>query len=60
MADPEETTLGAWWRKVRSRLPTSPLPKRWDTRVGRLAVAGAIVLVLGGALAAILAPGRGR
>ena len=59
MADPEETTLGAWWRKVRSRLPTSPLPKRWDTRVGRLAVAGASVLVLCGALAAILALGGG-
>jgi beta-N-acetylhexosaminidase len=54
MAGPKEKTPRAWWRSVRSHLPTSPLPKRWDTRVQRLAVAGAIVLVLGAALASIL------
>lgn len=59
MAGPKETTLSAWWRKVRSRLPTSPLPKRWDTRVKRLALVGAIVLVLGGALVSILIQGGG-
>ena len=54
MAGPKQTTLREWWRKVRSHLPTSPLPKSWDERVRRGVLAGLVVLVLGAALASIL------
>ena len=54
MAGPKETTLREWWRKVRSRLPTSPLPKSWDERVRRGVLAGLVVLLLGAAIASIL------
>ena len=51
MAGENEPTLSAWWRRARSRLPTSPMPKHWDARG---VLAGVIVLVLGAALASIL------
>ena len=54
MAGPKQTTLREWWRKVRSHLPTSPLPKSWDERVRRGVLAGLVMLVLGAALASIL------
>ncbi len=54
MAGKNEPTLSAWWRRVRSRLPTSPLPKHWDARVRHGVLAGVIVLLLGAALASIL------
>ena len=59
MAGPKQTTLREWWRKVRSHLPTSPLPKSWDERVRRGVLAGLGVLVLGAALASILTQRRG-
>jgi beta-N-acetylhexosaminidase len=54
MAGNNEPTLRAWWRRVRSRLPTSPLPKHWDKRVRRSVLGGVVVLVLGGAVASVL------
>ena len=54
MAGENEPTLSAWWRRARSRLPTSPMPKHWDARVRRGVLGGVIVLVLGAALASIL------
>jgi beta-N-acetylhexosaminidase len=59
MAGKNEPTLRAWWRRVRARLPTSPLPKKWDTRVRRGVLAGVVVLLVGAAVASVLIQGSG-
>lgn len=41
-------------RRLRSLIPTSPLPWRWHVRINRGLLAGILVLAAGGALASIL------
>ncbi len=41
-------------RRLRSRIPTSPLPWHWHTRINRGVLAGIVVLAVGGGIAAVL------
>jgi beta-N-acetylhexosaminidase len=41
-------------RRLRSRIPTSPLPWHWHTHINRGVLAGIVVLAVAGALAAVL------
>ena len=62
---PDEESLGppqpprgdspeALLRRLRSRLPVSPLPWHWHKRINRATVIGIAVLVVGGAVASVL------
>lgn len=53
MADGEQTPRGAA-RKLRSRLPVSPLPWKWNERLRWIALGIAVAVVVGGIVAVIL------
>jgi beta-N-acetylhexosaminidase len=54
---PQPPTPAELVRRLRSRLPVSPLPWRWSRRLRRGALVALVVLVLGGAAASILLQG---
>jgi beta-N-acetylhexosaminidase len=51
---PNEPTPRAFARRLRARLPVSPLPWKWNSRQQQVALIAVIALLAGGALASVL------
>ncbi len=51
---PAETSPRAFARRLRARLPVSPLPWKWNSRLRRGALAAVVLLLAGGAVASVL------